>query len=166
MVRPGFGKGVDLMEIEDLFAALHSGEPAQQQRLEKGLVLFRRRCCDREEDHRSCVDAMVQKVVDDAARVKAARIDGAIGADRMAHFSEQESQEIGNLGRGPDCRAGGADGVLLFDRNGGADVDQPVDIGPSDLVEKHAGIGGERFHIAPLAFGEQRVECERGFPRS
>ena len=59
MGRPGFGKGVDLMEIEDLFAALHSGEPAQQQRLEKGLVLFRRRRCDREEDHCSGVVAMV-----------------------------------------------------------------------------------------------------------
>ena len=43
MVRPGCGKGLDLVEIEDLLAALQSGEPAQQQRLEKGLVLFRRR---------------------------------------------------------------------------------------------------------------------------
>src|SRR6185295_11218354 len=55
MVRPGFGKGVDLMEIEDFFAALDSCESAQQQRLEKGLVLFRRRCCNREEDHLSRV---------------------------------------------------------------------------------------------------------------
>ena len=45
---------------------------------------------------------MVQEVVGDAAGMKAARIDGAVGADRMAHFSEQESQEVGNLGRGSD----------------------------------------------------------------
>jgi len=45
-------------------------------------------------------------------------------------------------------------------------VDQPVDMGPIDPIEKHAGIGGERFYIAPLAFGEQRIERERGFSRS
>ena len=108
---------------------------------------------------------MGQKIVDDAAGVKTARSDGAIGADRMADFGEQEPQKVGDFSRGPDRRAGRANGVLLFDRNGGANVDQPVDIGPIDLVEKHAGIGGERFHIAPLAFGEERVERERGFPR-
>ena len=154
MVRPGFGKAVDLMEIEDLRAALQPGEPAEQQRLEKGLVLFRRRRCDRKQDHRPGVVAMGQEVVDDAARVKAARINGAIWANRVAHFGEQQPQEVGNLGRGPDRRAGCADGVLLFDRDGGADVDQPVDIGPIDLIEKHAGIGRERFDITPLAFGE------------
>ena len=52
-----------------------------------------------------------------------------IGADRMADFGEEQTQEIGDLRRRPDRRAGGADGVLLLDRNGGADVDQPVDIG-------------------------------------
>ncbi|MCG3775359.1 MAG: hypothetical protein JW395_2191 [Nitrospira sp.] len=86
--------------------------------------------------------------------MKAARVDGAIGADRMAHLGEQEPQEVGNLGRGADRRAGGADRVFLFDRNGRADIDQPVDIGPIDLIEEHAGIGGERFHVTPLAFGE------------
>jgi len=84
----------------------------------------------------------------------------------MTHFGEQKTQEVGNLGRSPDRRAGGADGVLLLDRNGGADVDQPVDIRAIHFVEKHAGIGGERFYIAPLAFSEQRVEREGGFPRS
>ncbi len=29
MLWPGFGKGVDLVEIEDLLTARHSGEPAQ-----------------------------------------------------------------------------------------------------------------------------------------
>ena len=55
--------------------------------------------------------------------------------------------------------------AFTVDRDGRADIDQSVDIGPIDLVEKHAGIGGERFHIAPLAFGEQGVERERGFSR-
>ena len=166
MVRPACGKSLDLVEIQDLRAALQSAVPAQQERLEKGLLLFRRRGCDGKQNHRACVAAMGQKVVGDAAGVKTARLDGAIGADRMANFGEQESQKVGDFSRGADRRAGGANGVLLFDGNGGADVDQPVDIGPIDLVEKHAGIGGERFHLAPLAFGEQGVERERGFPRS
>ena len=102
MVRSGPRKCVGLEEIEDLLAAPHSGEPAQQERLEKCLVLFRCRCVDREKDHRSRVGAMVQEVVGDAARVKAARSNEAIRAERMAHFSEQESQEVGNLRRGPD----------------------------------------------------------------
>src|SRR6185503_2138875 len=105
---------------------------------------------------------MVQEIVDDAAWMKAARINGAIGADWVAYFGEQESQEVGNLRCGANRRASGPDGIFLFDGNGGPNVEQPVDIGPIDLVEKHTGIGRERFHIAPLAFGEERVECERG----
>ena len=88
MVRPGCGKGLDLVEIEDLLAALQPGVSAQQQRLEKGLILFRRRGCDRKQNHRSCVAAMGQEIIHDAARVKAARLDGAIGANRMADFGE------------------------------------------------------------------------------
>src|SRR5437016_921013 len=91
MVRPGFRKAVGFMEIEDFLAAPDPGEPAQQQRLEKGLVLLRHRCCDGEKDHCSCVAAMAQQVVGDAPRVKAARLNGAIGADRMAHFGEQKT---------------------------------------------------------------------------
>ena len=56
-----------------------------------------------------------------------------VGAERMADLCEQKPREVGNLSRGPDRRAGGADGVFLFDRNGGADVDQPVDIRPATL---------------------------------
>jgi hypothetical protein len=97
---------------------------------------------------------MGQEVIGDVVGVKDARIDGAIGADRTTHFGEQETQEVCNFGRGSYRRTGGADGVLLLDRNCGANVDQPIDIGSIDFIKKHAGISGEGFHVAPLAFGE------------
>src|ERR1039458_345615 len=42
------------------------------------------------------------------------------------------------------------------------DIDR-VDVGSLHLVEKLAGIGGKRFHVAPLAFGVNGIESERGF---
>ena len=45
---------------------------------------------------------MSQEIVDNAAGVKAARLDGAIGANRMADFCEQESQKISDFSRGAD----------------------------------------------------------------
>ena len=40
MVWPGFGKGVVLMEIEDLLAASHSGEPASRSDWRKAWLLL------------------------------------------------------------------------------------------------------------------------------
>jgi hypothetical protein len=45
-------------------------------------------------------------------------------------------------------------------------MENPVDIGSSDLVEEHPGIGGEGFHVSPLAFGKDGVESQRGFSGS
>ncbi len=87
----------------------------------------------------------------------------AIGADGFADFGEEEPQEIGDFSGRADGGAGRADGILLFDGNRRADVDQAVDVGAIHLVEKHPRIGRERLHVPPLSFGEEGIEGEGGF---
>ncbi len=41
-----------------------------------------------------------------------------------------------------------------------------VDVGLLDALEELAGVGGERFDVAALAFGVDGVEGERGFARA
>ncbi len=81
----------------------------------------------------------------------------------FADLGEEQAQEIGDFRRRPDRRAGRAHLILLLDGNGRAHVENTVHIRAGHLVEKHAGVGRERFDIPPLAFGKDRVERERGF---
>ena len=53
--------------------------------------------------------------------------------------------------------------VLLPDGDGRRDAVDLVDRRLLHALEELAGIGRERFDVAPLAFGVDRVERERGF---
>jgi len=57
-------------------------------------------------------------------------------------------------------------GRLLLDRDGRRESLDRVYVGLLHQPEELAGIGGERFHIAPLPLGVNRVERERRLPRS
>ena len=56
-----------------------------------------------------------------------------------------------------------ARGVFLPDGDGGRDAVDLVDVGLFHALQELAGVGGERFDVAPLAFGVDGVEGERGF---
>ena len=76
----------------------------------------------------------------------------------------QQAQIVVNLS---DCAYGGARaaaGSLLLDGDGGAEAVDGVHVGPFHLVKKLPGVGGERFHVAALAFGIDGVEGERDLP--
>src|SRR6266851_5552935 len=62
--------------------------------------------------------------------------------------------------------ARGANGVLLLEGDGGADVLDPVHVGPVEPLEEHARVGGEGLDVAPLTLGEDRVEGEGGLARA
>jgi len=87
-------------------------------------------------------------------------------ADRAvgnAHAGEQQAQVVVDFRDRADRGAGVVRGALLVDGNGRREAFDGVHVGFVHLPEELAGVSGERFHIAALTFGEDRVECQRGF---
>ena len=81
-----------------------------------------------------------------------------VRTDRLSDFGKEQAKQVRDFCRRAHRRAGGPYLVFLFNGNGRTDVQNTIDIGPGNLVEKHPGIRGERLHVAPLAFGKQRIE--------
>ena len=87
----------------------------------------------------------------------------AVGAVRRADGGVEQAEVVVDLGDGADGGARAAAGGLLLDGDGGAEAVDGVDVGALHLVEELAGVGGESFDVAALAFGVDGVEGERGF---
>ena len=87
----------------------------------------------------------------------------AVGAVRCSDVGVEQPQIVVDLGDGGDGGAGGASGGALFDGDGGREPLDVFDLGLLEPVEELAGVGGERFDVAPLPLGVERVECERRF---
>jgi hypothetical protein len=85
----------------------------------------------------------------------------AIGAVGRADGCVEQAQVIVDFGDGAHGGAGAAAGGLLLDGDGGAEAFNGIHIGPLDLVEELASIGGEGFNVAALALGINRIESER-----
>ncbi len=94
--------------------------------------------------------------------------DRQAGRRRIGHADArpQEPHVIVDLGDGADGRARVLRGRLLLDRDGGREAVDLVDVRLLHHLQELPGVGGEGFHIAALAFGVDRVERERGFPRA
>ena len=73
---------------------------------------------------------------------------------------------IANLGHCADGRTRGADGVPLFQRNGGRNALDRIDLRFVHAVEELAGVRRKSFDVAALAFGVERVESEGTFART
>ena len=100
-------------------------------------------------------DDLVDGVVaDDAAAVEAG--DGAAAG-------VEEAEVVVDLGGGGDGGAGIARLIFLLDGDGGGEAVHVVDIGLFDALQELAGVGGERFDVAALAFGVDGVEGEGRF---
>ncbi len=52
--------------------------------------------------------------------------------------------------------------VFLFDGDRGRKSFDGIDVGALHLIQELPRVGGERFDVAALAFGVERVEGERG----
>ena len=72
----------------------------------------------------------------------------------------EEAEVVVDFGGGGDGGAGIAGLVFLLDGDGGSEAVHVVDVGFFDALEKLAGVGGERFDVAALAFGVDGVEGE------
>ena len=84
----------------------------------------------------------------------------AVGAVGLADGGVEEAEVVVDFGDGADGGAGGAGGGFLLDGDGGGEAVDGVDVGALHLVEELAGVGGEGFDVAALAFGVDGVEGE------
>ena len=90
----------------------------------------------------------------------------ALSAMQGGGAGEQQFQMIIDLCHRAHGRARRAHGVGLVDRNGRRDALDAVDLGLVHAVQKLARIGRERFNVAALSFGVERIEDERRFTRT
>ena len=77
----------------------------------------------------------------------------------------EKAQVVVDLCDGADRGAGVPGGRLLVDRYRRRQPLYEVDVGLVHLTQELAGVGGERFDVAPLAFRVDRVEGQGGLAR-
>ena len=89
-----------------------------------------------------------------------------LGAARDAGARVQHAQVIVDLGDGADRRARVVRRRLLFDRDRGREPFDVVDVGLFHDRQELPRIGRQRFDVAALALGVDRVEGEGGLARA
>ena len=105
--------------------------------------------------------AQLEDALDDLLGGLAGDGAAAVGAVGRADGGVEQAKVVVDLGDGADGGAGAAAGGFLLDGDGGREAFDGIDVGALDLVEKLAGVGGERLDVAALAFGVDGVEGER-----
>ena len=90
----------------------------------------------------------------------------AVRAESVADAGVEQAQVVVDFGNGPYCRPGIAAGRLLVDGNGRRQAFDVVNVRFIHLSQKLAGIGRQRFDVAPLAFGIDGIESQGRLARS
>ena len=85
---------------------------------------------------------------------------------RLADGRKKHAQIIVNLGRGRDGRTRIRPRAALLDRDRGRKPFDEIDVRLFHLVEELPGISRKALDVAALAFGIERIEGERRFPRA
>ena len=89
--------------------------------------------------------------------------DGVGRTARLADPGKQQTQVVVDLGDGADGRARVVGGGLLLDGDGRREPLDMIHVRFLHQGEELAGIGGERLHIAALAFGIEGIERQGRF---
>ncbi len=99
--------------------------------------------------------------------VRGLGLDGlaALWAIEFTQPGEEHAQEVVDLGNRAHGGARVAGGGLLFQRNGGREPLHLVHIRLVHLGQELPGVGGQRFHVAALAFGIHDIKGESGLAR-
>ncbi len=95
-----------------------------------------------------------------------AHLASALRAHRVPKARPEQAQVVVDLGGGADRGARGLGGVLLFDGDGRRQAVYRVDVGLFHALQELARVGGQRFDVAALPLGVDRVEGERRLARS
>ena len=124
---------------------------------------------DRREDHHAVV-GLGQFSLQDGAHnlVGGLARDGlaAFRAVRRADRAVNHAQVIVNFSDGADRGARRARGGFLLDGDGGRKPFDRIHFRAFHLVQKLAGVGRKRLHVAALPLGVNRVKRKRGFARA
>ena len=152
----------DVVEGNDL--AVHAGtdEAGAAGVVKDALVLALAVDDDGGEDHEAGVLVPVQDQVDHFLDGLGGEGFAAGVAVRLADARPEEAHVVVDLGDGADGGTGVVGGGFLVDGDGGGEALDLVDIGLFELAEELAGVGGEGFDVAALAFGVEGVEREAG----
>ncbi len=123
---------------------------------------------ERERDHEASVFPLhrlqsLTQVCVDRLRGVAAHGTSAGAAVKLRSSREEELQMIVELRHRADGRARGAHRVRLVDRDRGRNALDPLDARTIHAVEELSSVRRESLDIAPLTFGVERIEYERGF---
>ena len=107
-----------------------------------------------------------QHLVDHLADGLRRQVDAVIRTARHADAREQQSQVIVDLGDRADRRARIVRGRLLLDRDRRRQAVDRVDVGLFHHRQELPRVRRQRFDVAALSFGVDRVERERGLARA
>ncbi|EHM55487.1 hypothetical protein HMPREF9080_00720 [Cardiobacterium valvarum F0432] len=91
------------------------------------------------------------------------QLDAVFRAARNADAGEEQAQVVVDFGDGADGGARVVRGGFLLDGDGGREAFDVVNIGLVHDGEELARVGGKGFYVAPLSFGVDGVEGQRGF---
>ena len=150
-----------LVELMHFAVDANADEPLRPQFLEEIRLLALSPDDERCEHHQPRVRGQGQHVIDHLRHALGRERDAVVRTMRISDPGEEESQVIVDLGDRADRRARVVACRFLLDRDGGREAFDQVDIGLLHELEKLPGVGGERFHVAPLSLGVERVERER-----
>ena len=106
-----------------------------------------------------------QHLVDHLADRLRRQVDAMIGTTRNADAREQQAQVIVNFRDRADRRARVVRGGLLLDRDRRRQALDGIDVRLFHHRQELPRVGRQRLDVAPLAFGVDRVERERGLAR-
>ena len=84
------------------------------------------------------------------------------GAVRLADRGEQQIQIARDVGHGADGRSRVVDNRFLLDGDHRRQTEHEIHIRLCHLRDEALRIARQRFHVAALSLGIDRVECERG----
>ena len=100
-----------------------------------------------------------------ARRTAGGQLAGA-RAVRHADGGVEKIEVAGDVGHGADGGARVVGDGLLLDGDDGRQAVHEIHVGLGHLRDEALGVGGERLHVTPLAFGIDGVEGEAGFARA
>ena len=115
----------------------------------------------RRQQHQAFAFRLAQHVVDHLADGLRRQRHMVIRAARLADAGEQQAQVVVDLGDGADRGSRVVRGGFLLDGDRRRQTFNMVDVRLFHQRQELARIGGERFDVAALPFGIQRIESQR-----
>ena len=148
-------------EPDDLAIDAGADEAALEHVGEQVLVFALLAADDRGQDQEARAFRQGQDAGDDLLARLGGDGSAALRTVALADAGVEDAQIIVDLGDGADGGARIAAGRLLLDADGRRQAGEVIDVGLADVAQELAGVAGQRFDVAALAFGVEGIEGER-----